>query len=403
MMPPTRLNLPTSPVFGWETLSGPRDCDIPSVDDIPDRILVSSGRIATALALEVMGVGPGTRVLVPTYHCPTMIAAIVGVGAEPVFFPIDRNGMPNLEYLENQSHERVRAMLAAHYFGLPLPFAAIRSFCDRRRIALIEDCAHAMFGRAGGRAIGTWGDFAIASLSKFFPVSDGGYLVSAVGNSPRRCSLATLTLKRRTVRDELKSVANAIEQGALYGRLRGLNLALRALFRGVTALQGDRRPRTEVVQPPGLRVTSPSDWLGDFKDLNDGARSTTAFHAWIARRAGRHRIVARRRDNYARMAKLLAALPGARPLHPDLPSEAAPYAFPLYVDDPERVYQPMRRAGIPLFRWDEIWPSTPVFPGDVGLTWGTHVFQLGCHQDLTPSDIEAMAAVVRNILATPSH
>ncbi len=402
MMAPTRLNVPTSPVFGWETLSGPRHCDMPSVDDIPDRILVSSGRVATALALRVIGVGPGARVLVPTYHCPTMIAAVVGVGAEPVFFPIDRNGMPRFDFLEGRSHDGVRAMVAAHYFGLPLPFAGIRSFCDRHGIALIEDCAHAMFGSAGGRAIGTWGDFAIASLTKFFPVSDGGYLVSAAGSASPHSSLDTLPLKRRSVRDELKSVANAIEHGAVYGRLRGLNLPLRGVFRAMNMFRRESRPPSEPERLPGLRSTSPSDWLDDFKDLNGGAQSTTAFHAWIARRAGRQRIVTRRRENYARMCELLATLPGARPLRPDLPPDAAPYVFPLYVDDPERVYQPMRRAGIPLFRWDEIWPSTPDLPDDVGLEWGTHVFQLGCHQDLTPGDLEAMAAVVRNILAKPS-
>lgn len=399
-MSPAALKLPASPVFGWATFAGSRHSEIPSVDDIPDRIMVSSGRIATALALQAIGAGPGSRVLVPTYHCPTMIAAVVGVGAEPVFFPIDDRGMPDLEFLENRHHDGVRAMIVAHYFGLPQPLTAIRSFCDRRGIALIEDCAHAMFGTAAGRAIGTWGDFAIASLTKFFPVSDGGYLVAAAGNSYPHRPLADLRPQRRPLRDELKAAANAIELGATYGRLPGLNTAVRAVFRLVSAVR-KRGPRaTEAPRPPGLQRTLPGDWLDDFKDLSSVVRSTTRLHAWIARRAGRERIVGRRRENYARLAELLATLPGAHPLRPELSSQAAPYVFPLYVDDPERIYQQVRRAGIPVFRWDEVWPSTPAIPGDVGLEWATHVFQLGCHQDLAPGDLEAMAAALRAILET---
>ena len=76
----------------------------------------------------------------------------------------------------------------------------------------------------------------------------------------------------------------------------------------------------------------------------------------------------------------------------------APYVFPLYVDDPAASYQRLRSAGIPIFRWDEIWPGTPAIEGDYGLDWSTHVFQLGCHQDLSPEDIDAMADTVRTII-----
>ena len=50
--------------------------------------------------------------------------------------------------------------------------------CDRLGIALIEDCAHCFFGNAGDPPVGCWGDFATASLSKFFPVPEAGVLAS---------------------------------------------------------------------------------------------------------------------------------------------------------------------------------------------------------------------------------
>jgi dTDP-4-amino-4,6-dideoxygalactose transaminase len=98
----------------------------------------------------------------------------------------------------------VRAIVVVHYFGLPQPMTAIRRFCDERTITLIEDCAHALFGKADDQPVGSIGDYAIASLTKFLPTSDGGCLVgkrrsasSSVRRKPQRTSCAALqTLSR---------------------------------------------------------------------------------------------------------------------------------------------------------------------------------------------------------------
>ena len=110
------------------------------------------------------------------------------------------------------------------------------------------------------------------------------------------------------------------------------------------------------------------------------------------------RIVGNRRRNYAALASGLSGIDGAHALRPDLPDDSAPYVFPLYVNAPAASYQRLRSAGIPLFRWDEVWPGTPVLDGDHGLDWAHRVFQLGCHQDLSLEDIEAMATAVREVI-----
>jgi hypothetical protein len=130
--------------------------------------------------------------------------------------------------------------------------------------------------------------------------------------------------------------------------------------------------------------------------------AATRFSRWVARHADREQIVSLRRRNYLRLSKLMADMPGARPLFPQLPDGAAPYVFPLLVADPGRYYQQVRRSGVPIFRWDEIWPSTARIEGDTGLDWAMNVFQLGCHQDLTDDDIDAMAKILRRLFASSS-
>jgi perosamine synthetase len=172
------LDLPRLPVLHWRALSWGHSSPVPSVIDLPHVTFVRSGRAAIALALATLAIGKGDRVLVPTYHCPTMIAPVVAAGADLVFFPIDERGAPRLDAIDPRSLSGVRAMLAAHYFGLPQSFAAVRAFCDTHKIAFIEDCAHALFGLSDGKPVGSSGDFAIASLTKFLPLAGGGCLAA---------------------------------------------------------------------------------------------------------------------------------------------------------------------------------------------------------------------------------
>ena len=70
------------------------------------------------------------------------------------------------------------------------------------------------------------------------------------------------------------------------------------------------------------------------------------------------------------------------------PAGTAPYVYPLQVDDDARVYHALRSAGVPVFRWDRVWPSTPQYqPGDMGPGWSRQVLQLLCHQDLSVADV----------------
>jgi dTDP-4-amino-4,6-dideoxygalactose transaminase len=274
-------------------------------------------------------------------------------------------------------------MLVAHYFGVPQAMQGVRKLCDANRLALIEDCAHAFFGVADGRAVGGWGDVAVASLTKFFPVPEGGVIVS------NDVPLEHLQLSPRPWIDELRAIADAVQLGAEHGKLRGFNSVLQAIF-GARALLR-RKAQAEQTQPQPLARAELADELLK-------AAQPAAAALWIARHVHAGRIAAVRRRNYARLARRLSGLRGGYPLARELPAGAVPYVFPLFVHRAEEVYQPLRRTGIPIFRWDQLWPDTPKLEGDHGLAWSRHVFQLGCHQDLAEDDIERIASSVRAIV-----
>lgn len=376
---------PRLPVLGWSAYAGKRAAPARGVLSAPHRLYTTSGQAAIALALRMLETGPGDKVLVPTYHCPTMIAPVVRSGAQPLFYPITASGGPDLNWLLRSPVSGVRAMLATHYFGFPQAMSGVRAFCDAHRVALIEDCAHAFFGMSEGMAVGSWGDFAIASLPKFFPVPEGGLLLSATR------PLKDLDLAPRGWRDEIKAAVDVVELGAGHDRFPGLN----TLLGGVFGLKNRLRRGGRSANTPADRGTGSA---GMAESLRLDFLRTTVAARWIAGSVCQSRILQHRRRNYAALASKLSGIEGAHSLRPELPADATPYVFPLYVENPAASYQQLRSAGIPLFRWDEVWPGTPVLDDDHGLDWSHRVFQLGCHQDLSLHDIETMATTVRALI-----
>lgn len=396
-MPHRTPTLPRLPVLGWAAFGGATQASLPTLLDRDPQALryTTSGRAAILLALEALGLGPGQQVLLPTYHCPTMVAPAVGLGATPRFYSIDGRGQPRLDWLQSQNLDAVRAILVPHFFGLPQPMQALRDWCDQRHIALIEDCAHALFGRSGERAIGTWGDLAISSLTKFLPVPEGGCLV--VNRGPARTEF-----QRCGPLQQVKAVLDIAEEGARHGRLGGLNWWIQAPLDAQRRLRQRHHPMPATAAAPepgpGAEVPDDPDMLVDPRLAH---RAPAAACRWVAQWLPRQRIVERRRLRYQELSQRLAGLPGLRPLMPVLPDDCAPYVFPLWVDRPDPGYAELRRRQMPVFRWDRLWPGTPELEDDHGRLWSHHVIQLACHQDLTDADVDALVACVQGIFASP--
>ncbi|EXI71604.1 MAG TPA: DegT/DnrJ/EryC1/StrS family aminotransferase [Candidatus Accumulibacter phosphatis] len=380
-------HLPRTPLLDWSSFAGSRRlAGVHSIDDIAASCLTTSGRAAIYQALLQLRLEPGSLILVPTYHCPTMVAPVILAGLRVAYFGIGADGLPQLGTIDAETAGRARAMLVSHYFGLARSLAKVRQWCDGRQIALIEDCAHCYFGNAGERPVGTWGDFATASLSKFFPVPEGGVLASA----HRR--IATPPLTPQGVRLELKSWADVLESAVTYGRLAGISWALSKVFEIKNHLNRARTTgqQDESTEPPDMMLAC---------DMGRIDRAPASTAVVLQKLLPRGRIITRRQRNYAIYARHFRQVEGAHPLYPERADEAVPYVFPLWVNDADRVYQSLRSLALPVFRWDRIWPDTPTLTDDVGPSWSRHVLQLLCHQNLSEADVTRTAVATLDLLS----
>ncbi len=386
----TPLARPRSPVLAPDAWLGRRAAECPAVDDLPHVAWHSSGRAALkrAVSLQMAQTARSRTVLVPSYHCPTMAAAVVAAGATPRFYAIGPHGEPLLDQLSDEEASSALAIIVPQYFGFGRGLGAERQWCNTRGVALIEDCAHTFFGQAGSRPVGAWGDFAIASLTKFFPVDEAGLLASSTQRLDGQEHLAPGP-------GSLRTAAKLMLASARAGRLPVLGPALRALEGWRARGQGAAPPQG--LASPSMEPEAEERAALASCDMGRVNQRPSRLAQAICSSVSRHHIVRSRRRNWEQLAAGLRDLPGCRALLPGAAPEA-PYVFALWADEPDELYGRLRAAGAPVFRWDTRWPGVPALDGDHGAAWSHHVIQFLCHQSLTAADI---AEVVLQARAAP--
>jgi CDP-6-deoxy-D-xylo-4-hexulose-3-dehydrase len=141
--------------------------------------LTNSGSSANLLAFMALTspklgdrrINPGDEVITVAAGFPTTVTPIIQYGAIPVFVDISLPGYNiDVELLEPALTSRTKAVMAAHTLGNPFDVAAVRAFCDKNDLWLIEDNCDAL----GSRYFieGNWGytgTFGHLGTSSFYP------------------------------------------------------------------------------------------------------------------------------------------------------------------------------------------------------------------------------------------
>lgn len=141
--------------------------------------LVNSGSSANLLAFMALTspllgdrqVKKGDEVITVAAGFPTTIAPIIQYGAVPVFVDVklpEYNIDPAL--LEQALSPKTKAVMIAHTLGNPFDIKAVKDFCDKNNLWLIEDNCDALGTKytidGVTKFTGTWGDI---GTSSFYP------------------------------------------------------------------------------------------------------------------------------------------------------------------------------------------------------------------------------------------
>ena len=141
--------------------------------------LVNSGSSANLIAFMTLTapelgerrIRRGDEVITVACSFPTTVAPIIQYGAVPVFVDVT---VPqyniNVDLLEEALSEKTKAVMIAHTLGNPFDLAAVKKFCDKHQLWLVEDNCDALGTEytidGETRFTGTWGDI---GTSSFYP------------------------------------------------------------------------------------------------------------------------------------------------------------------------------------------------------------------------------------------
>ena len=138
-------------------------------------LLVNSGSSANLLAFSALTspllkdrqVKRGDEVITVACGFPTTIAPIVQYGAVPVFVDVEL-ATANIctAQLEQAYSPKTKAVMIAHTLGNPFNIKAVKNFCDKYGLWLVEDNCDALGSQYDGKFTGTWGDI---GTSSFYP------------------------------------------------------------------------------------------------------------------------------------------------------------------------------------------------------------------------------------------
>jgi dTDP-4-amino-4,6-dideoxygalactose transaminase len=139
---------------------------------IAHAIGVNSGTSALHLALIAAGIGPGDKVLIPSFTFVATAWGVLYVGATPVLCDIEEESANiDLADAERRLDGVVKAIIPVHLYGQPADMASVRAFAARHRLVVIEDAAQAIGARFDGRCVGTFG---LCGCYSFYPAKNLG-------------------------------------------------------------------------------------------------------------------------------------------------------------------------------------------------------------------------------------
>lgn len=141
--------------------------------------LVNSGSSANLIAFMALTapelgerqIKRGDEVITVACGFPTTVAPVIQYGAVPVFVDvtIPQYNM-DVSKLEEALSPRTKAVMIAHTLGNPFDLKAVKAFCDKHKLWLVEDNCDALGTKytidGETRYTGTWGDI---GTSSFYP------------------------------------------------------------------------------------------------------------------------------------------------------------------------------------------------------------------------------------------
>jgi perosamine synthetase len=172
-------------------------------------IAVSNGSVALDVAMQVLQIGEGDEVILPTFTIISCAAAVVRAGAKPILIDCDTiTWNMQVAQIEAKITPRTKAIMIVHIYGLPVDVVPVLVLAKKYNLFVIEDAAEMIGQDYKGKPCGSFGDVSTFSFyaNKHITTGEGGMVVvndAALAERARAARNLFFQPARRYVHEEL--------------------------------------------------------------------------------------------------------------------------------------------------------------------------------------------------------
>ncbi len=282
------------------------------------------GRSALKFGLQVIGIKPTDRILVPGLICNVVVDPPFNQSFIPIFYDLDEYLNPDWNKLEALLKMRPVAIMMVHYFGYPQEVEKFLNFSRGNRLYLIEDNAHGFGSHYNGQALGSFGDISITSVRKKIGIFNGSILNLKNGRN-------------------LIGIPDSLPLEPLNPLSKGVSNKIKYF------LKGSRLVRRSMTVP---LYQDPSAFPGD--QVEDWSIDEQTWKQIVA--VDLAHLLRKRQEIYSIWKDWAEGL-GMRPVFSDLPNGYCPLSMPVYlakIEKREALIQAGFRVGVDIHSWPRL-------------------------------------------------
>ena len=364
-----------------------------AVLNVPGLEFTYNGRGALLRACQEIAHAGKRNILLPAYHCPSGITPAILAGLNPVFYRIRRDLSIDFDDLRAKVDANTAAILVIHYFGIASDLHPLQVLREGG-VALIEDWSHSFLQGTLPALSGGDSDYRIYSFWKLAPLAVGG------GLWRRRNAYAhpSLALPAPPLRERVVRLKSLIEEALNHSN----HTVTRAVFLRLEAMRMAWRRHAS---PQVTRIETsllPGEAHYPF-DLTLANCRMPGLSRRILEACDFLSLTQKRRDNFNRYVQYLRPSDQLKVLHPALPPETCPWAFPVLLQQRSEIDHHWRAAGVGLYTFG-IYLHSALFKNTDATTiadaqyLSQHMLCLSIHQRISAVQIKFSADIINRTL-----
>lgn len=288
----------------------------------------------------------GKTILVPAFHCPTVVQPAVLAGYNVRFYKINQDLSIDSDEINNMITEDIAAIVVIQYFGFPVNSDAIKETASRNNCVIIEDWSHSFLQTAPLRLAGSNESIATYSFWKIVPCVVGGGFIN------RSCYKLDVKnhLNKSSVVENLKINKRIIESFINLSNSEALKKALKKIESLRT-----KQANTNLISEESEKLTPPVATEADHYPIEPSffAKDLPILSNALLYRADLEDIAKRRRENFNTYLELTSVINSITPFFSNLPDDVCPWAFPILLESRNQFDYKLRKEGVPFFTFGE--------------------------------------------------